>query len=46
MQNKKNLANIHLAWSSITHLRANSEGEGGGGAGDENLLSFPTNTQS
>ena len=28
---QKNLANIHLAWSSITHLRANSEGEGGGG---------------
>ena len=27
---QKNLANIHLAWSSITHLRANSEGEGGG----------------
>ena len=35
MQNKKNLANIYPAWSSITHLRANSEEEGGGG-GEEN----------
>ena len=28
---QKNLANIHLAWSSITHLPANSERERGGG---------------
>ena len=36
--------NGNFTSSSITHLRANSEGEGGGG--DENLLSFPSYTQS